>query len=103
MPLSGSTEGRATAPLTEDSHPEVKHRRVRIMPNAIDTKKYKFSEKSRREVRRELNIPVKSLVIGHIGRFCPQKNQGFIIDIFREVLQQNQNAVLVMTRRRTGP
>ena len=88
---------RATAPLTEDSHPEVRHRRVRIMPNAIDTKKYKFSEKSRREVRRELNIPVKSLVIGHIGRFCPQKNQGFIIDIFREVLQQNQNAVLVMT------
>ena len=79
------------------AHPEVKHRRVRIMPNAIDTKKYKFSEKSRREVRRELNIPVKSLVIGHIGRFCPQKNQGFIIDIFREVLQQNQNAVLVMT------
>ena len=88
---------RATAPLSEESHPQAKHRRVRIMPNAIDTKKYRFSEKARREVRKELNIPGKSLVIGHIGRFCPQKNQGFIIDIFREVLQQNKNAVLVMT------
>lgn len=88
---------RATDTLAESSHPDARRRRVRIMPNAIDTQKYRFSESSRKELRKELHIPESSFVIGHIGRFCPQKNQGFLLDIFREVLRQDKNAVLVMT------
>ena len=87
---------RATADLSEDDHPISKHRRVRIMPNAIDTRKYSFSAKNRAEIRKELHIPANAFVLGHIGRFCPQKNQGFLVDIFREVLRQDKNAVLVM-------
>lgn len=87
---------RATAALTDDDHPISKYRRVRIMPNAIDTKKYSFNAKSRAEIRKELHIPANAFVIGHIGRFCPQKNQGFLVDIFREILRQDKNAVLVM-------
>lgn len=74
-----------------------KHRRVRIMPNAIDTEKYSYSEKKRREVRQELKIPQSATVFGHIGRFCRQKNQGFLVDIFREILKQRKNSVLIMT------
>ena len=88
---------RATAPLSEAPSPHTGRKRVRIMPNAIDTQKYRFSENLRKEVRKELNIPASSFVIGHIGRLCPQKNQGFLVEIFREVLRQDKNAVLVMT------
>ena len=71
-------------------------KRVKIMPNAIDTEKFSFSEKNRRELRRELKIPDSVQVFGHIGRFCPQKNQGFLIDIFKEILKQRKNSCLVM-------
>lgn len=89
---------RATARLgvSGDLLPQKKHRIVRIMPNAIEIEKYSFSENARKEVRRELHIPQNALVIGHIGRLCPQKNQTFLVDIFKEVLLQNKNAVLVI-------
>ena len=88
---------RATAALSEEYDPIQKHRQVRIMPNAIDTKKYSYSEKKRHEIRQELIIPQNATIIGHIGRFCPQKNQGFLVDVFREILEQRKNSVLVMT------
>ena len=54
----------ATAPLSEEYDPVQKHRRVRIMPNAIDTEKYSYSEKKRREGRQELKIPQGATVFG---------------------------------------
>ncbi|MGN1339102.1 MAG: glycosyltransferase family 1 protein [Oscillospiraceae bacterium] len=85
---------RAVVPLDEPELPGVK--RVRLMPNAIDTERFSFSEKNRREMRRELKIPGSMQVFGHVGRFCPQKNQSFLIDIFREIHAQSRNTCLVM-------
>lgn len=84
---------RAAVSLSE---PEIAVKRVRIMPNAIDTEKYSFNEKKRQEIRRDLKIPESMLVFGHIGRFCPQKNQSFLIDIFKEIIKQYKNSCLVM-------
>ena len=85
---------RAVVPLSEPEIPGVK--RVRLMPNAIDTEKFSFSEKKRREMRRELKIPESVQVFGHVGRFCPQKNQSFLVDVFREIHAQCKNSCLVM-------
>ena len=49
---------------------------VKVIPNAIDLKKYKFSQVVREKVRKTLNIEDK-FVVGHIGRMAPQKNQKF--------------------------
>lgn len=86
---------RAAIPLSEGDIPGA-HKRVRIMPNAIDTEKYRFSQEKRKEIRKELKIPEKTLVFGHIGRFCPQKNQSFLLDIFKEIAAQKKNCRLVM-------
>ncbi len=86
---------RAAIPLSEGDIPGAQ-KRVRIMPNAIDTEKYRFSQEKRKEIRRELKIPEKTLVFGHIGRFCPQKNQSFLLDIFKEIAAQKKNCRLVM-------
>ena len=72
-----------------------KSKRYKIIPNAIDTEKYKFDPKAREVVRKELGIEDK-FVIGHIGRFVYQKNHGFLIDIFNETYKQNNNAVLLL-------
>lgn len=68
---------------------------VTIFNNAVDLNRFKLDDVARDEIRKELGVEDK-LVIGHIGRFCYQKNHDFLIDIFNEVHKQNQNSVLIL-------
>lgn len=70
--------------------------KVTIFNNAIELDKFRFDEQVRKEVREELGIDENKFVIGHVGRFCYQKNQDFLIDVFKEVYKQNPNAMLLM-------
>jgi glycosyltransferase EpsF len=68
---------------------------VTVFSNAIDLDKFKYDEAVRADVRRELGIEGK-LVIGHVGRFCYQKNHEFLIDIFEQVHKKEPNTVLLL-------
>lgn len=68
---------------------------VHIIPNAIDCQLFKYNDKTRTDIRKELNISDK-FVIGHIGRFVSQKNHSFLIDIFNEVSKTKKNAILLL-------
>ena len=68
---------------------------VKVIPNAIDLKKYKFSQVVREKVRKTLNIEDK-FVVGHIGRMASQKNQKFLLKIFADVRKENSKAVLLI-------
>ena len=57
-----------------------------IMKNAIDIKKYEISTMVSNVVRQEFDLK-NEIVIGHIGRFAPQKNHRFLIDVFAECLK----------------
>lgn len=70
--------------------------KVYILNNAIDIEKFKYNEKIRNKVRKKLNIDNDTLVIGHIGRFVKQKNHEFLIDVFKEVYQSNNNTILLL-------
>ena len=67
-----------------------------MLHNAIDVDKFRYDEKTRKEVRKEWNIKDSTLVIGHIGRFCEQKNHSFLIDIFEEIQKQEQDSILLL-------
>lgn len=67
-----------------------------ILNNAIDAQMYTYNEQIRNEVREELNLTNDNFVIGHVGRFNPQKNHGFIIDVFNAVYKRDKNARLVL-------
>lgn len=69
--------------------------KVNIINNAIDCKKFQYNEDTRNKIRKELNLNDK-FVIGNIGRFNPQKNHMFLIDIFAEVLKIKHNSVLML-------
>lgn len=73
----------------------MKKGKVQVFHNAIDVGKFAFNPDVRQEVRKELHIEDKT-VIGHVGRFCYQKNHEFLIDIFNQVYQRDDNAVLVL-------
>lgn len=48
------------------------------------------------EKRRELGIPADAFVAGHVGRFSPEKNHAFLVDVFREIAKKQENAYLLM-------
>ena len=55
-----------------------------LLKNAIELSKYRFDPKIRKIVRKELDIN-NEFVIGHVGRFCTQKNHEFLIDLFKKM------------------
>ncbi len=66
-----------------------------ILNNAIDTQKFIYNESKRTKKRKEFQIEDK-FVIGHVGRFHTQKNHYFLIDIFKEIHDRDDNAVLML-------
>ncbi len=68
---------------------------VTVFNNAIDLDKFKYDEAVRHEVRKELGIDDK-FVIGHVGRFCYQKNHEFLIKIFDKIHERDKGAVLML-------
>lgn len=68
---------------------------VRIINNGVDIQKFKYDKSIRDTVRKELNIEDK-FVIGHVGRFCEQKNHRYLIEVFKETIEIIPNSVLIL-------
>lgn len=69
--------------------------RFHMLNNAIDAKQFTFNNKIREQVRTELGLSNEP-VIGHVGRFCTQKNHTFLLEIFAEFLKIAPNAKLIL-------
>ena len=68
---------------------------VIVLNNAVDAELFTPNNEVREKIRKKLNIENK-FVIGHVGRFNPQKNHKFLIDVFNEILKIKNDAVLLM-------
>lgn len=66
-----------------------------VVKNAIDTNKFKFNQSIRQQTRQELQISDK-FVVGNVGRLHKQKNQIFLLDIFKYISEYRPNAKLLM-------
>ena len=69
---------------------------VFIAPNGIDLDEFEFNEEKRIEARKELGLNDNDFVIGHIGRFVPQKNHVFIAEIAKEIVEELPNAKFLL-------
>ncbi len=47
-------------------------------------------------IRAELDLPDDAFVVGHVGRFCEQKNHTFLVEIFAEVARHDPQAMLLL-------
>ena len=72
-----------------------KNKKFEVMNNAIDSRKFIYNKEIREKIRKKLNIE-NSFVVGHIGRFKPEKNHKFLIEIFSEVKRKKNNAKLLL-------
>lgn len=68
---------------------------VTIFKTAYTIDKYSYQPSVRAAERDRLGIKDK-YVIGSIGRFVPQKNHMFILQIFKCIAEQDNNAVLLL-------
>ena len=73
--------------------------KVTIHNNAIETKKYAFSEEVRKEMRRDLGLADTTVAVGHVGRLSAQKNQLRLIDIFAKLHSIRKDSVLFLVGR----
>lgn len=70
--------------------------RCQVLNNAIDAQSFSFNLETRKQVRNELHIAEKAVVIGHVGRFVEAKNHLFLIEVFACVRKRNPNAILLL-------
>lgn len=68
-----------------------------LLPNSIEYKKFlEVSDIEKNQLKSELSIPENSIILGHVGSFCRQKNHLFLIQVFNKLLQINSNYVLIL-------
>lgn len=73
----------------------LKNKNYQVINNGIDITKFKYDQKIRKNIRKELDCGNK-IVIGHIGRFAPEKNHTFLLDVFEEYKKINNESMLVL-------
>lgn len=76
------------------------NKKFKVINNAIDSKRFIFDVEKRKEIRDELDIK-DNFVVGHVGRFHPQKNHKFLIEIFAKLKEIKDNSKLLLIG--TGP
>lgn len=74
----------------------VKNGKVKIVPDAVDTGRFLYSESIRFKIRHDLDIPASSFVIGNVGRLVKQKNQSFLVDAFSIFHKEIQDSFLLI-------
>ena len=69
---------------------------VKILKNGIRVHDYQFDEQKRINVRKKYSINNSDFVIGHVGRFSPEKNHRFLVHVFHELLKKEPNSRLML-------
>ncbi len=65
-----------------------------IVRNAQHIDKFKFNTQKREEIRKKYNLDNK-IVLGHVGNFCYQKNQEFLIKLLKDLVRIDRKYYLV--------
>lgn len=66
-----------------------------VLNNGIDFKSFE-KPLSKKKLKERLGIPIDAFVVGHVGRFSPQKNHVFLVKTFKEIYRKNSNSFLLM-------
>lgn len=69
---------------------------ARILLYGFDFSRYDGAGDRGAQVREELGIGAGSQIVGHVGRFVPEKNHTFLLQTFAEVARRRPSARLVL-------
>ena len=66
-----------------------------VLRNGIDISRFQ-SVRKKPSNKLQFGIPSDAIVVGHIGRFSPEKNQLFLLDVVFRMRKRNQRVCLLM-------
>lgn len=66
-----------------------------VFNNGIDTEKYIYSCDQQKNLKKIFGIE-DQMVIGHVGRMSKEKNQQYLLHVFKELLKRKRNSILVL-------
>ena len=69
--------------------------KITVLNNAIDLSGFFFNREFRNKIRNDLGLENK-FVIGNVGRFMPQKNHAFLVEIFYEAHKKDNDCILLL-------
>ncbi len=67
----------------------------KVIYNGIDIDKFRFDKAARNELRKELGLDGKYVIV-HTGRFLDQKNHSFIIKVFERIKEKMPESKLLL-------
>lgn len=67
-----------------------------ILNNAIEIRKYVYSENIRKMIRKEYGLDESIFIIGNVGKLNTQKNHEFLIKVFSKIRVKVQNSKLMI-------
>ncbi len=67
----------------------------KVMNNAIRANDFIYDKNMHDSYRLEMGF-TDEILIGHVGRFTSQKNHSFLLRIFKEIVEDTKNAVLIL-------
>ena len=70
--------------------------KVTILHNGVDLRVFHYDGEGREAVRKELGIAEDTLLVGHVGRFEPQKNHEKLVEIYAEIAKQQPDSRLLL-------
>lgn len=91
---AGLTPSRSSAPAFFGSEWERDSRWI-VHPYGIDLTPFHDPVDSI-SLRRSLGLPDGAPVIGHVGRFFPQKNHAFLLEVMQEVMKRDPHVQLLL-------
>lgn len=75
--------------------------RFQVIYNGVDKMQFQRLDAARQAIRKSINIPEGAYVIGHSGRLDKAKNHSVILEVARNIIQQDPNTYLVLCGRNT--
>lgn len=66
-----------------------------VVHNSVDLSQFKYEEQKRNEMRTSLNWENKKILI-HVANFTHQKNNEFMIEVFKKAKNLEQNLALIL-------
>lgn len=73
-----------------------RRKNYRVLQNGVDLNQFRFNPELRSNLRAKLGISEDTLLLGHVGRFMPQKNHSFLLDIFAGVAAKRADVRLML-------
>ncbi len=70
--------------------------RFKVIKNGVKISDFFNIEESKLELRKQLHLPENAYIIGHTGRFTAAKNHFFLLDVLKQLINQNKNIHLVL-------